>query len=143
MTMNEPEQYEENSERDHSQEHQNNSSTFNQLKYMSQTAMGFTSPKKEYENNHKEIKRTSTKMSKKNIFKPRETFFSNLRAVVDPIYNPKHEILFQRPDSLCINFNKLTRRSDHNFLGIPKQKKITVIPQILTMLRTSNISQKY
>ena len=71
----------------------------------------------------------------------RKTFFHDTNSF-DPIYYPNHEFVKKRVGSMCLAFNKLTKRSDHNFLGLPKQSKQRQIPSILTKLRNNRHSKK-
>ena len=104
----------------------------------------------------------STSISQMNSFKPpqnnqsqtkiakldeekiqyRKTFFQEIKGF-DPIYYPNANFLKTRVDSLCLKFNRTTKRSDHNFLGIPKETgRKKIIPSLLMDQNKNKISQK-
>ena len=73
--------------------------------------------------------------------KCRRTFFHDTNSF-DPIYYPNHAFVEKKVGAMCLAFNKQTKRSDHRFLGLPKNNSSKPVPTILKKLRNNNITKK-
>lgn len=71
----------------------------------------------------------------------RKTIFYDTNPF-DPVYYPNYGYVKNRTGRLCMAFNKMTKRSDHNFLGISSKSSEKQIPAILDSLKFTKATKK-